>query len=115
MRDDVGHNELILAGMWGGYAGAFPSIKEDMQVYFGSLTILNKTIDQQFLRNHIWVTVNQSVLVHDKVGLEKDSLPYPDYPLSDIEKIPYFHIGMVDAHAKAVITEVADPNAKRVQ
>ncbi|MDO4450173.1 MAG: tetratricopeptide repeat protein [Moraxella sp.] len=115
MRDDVCHNELILAGMWGGYTGAFPSIKEDMQVYFGSLTVLNKTIDQQFLRNHIWVTVNQSVLVHDKVRLEKDSLPYPDYPLSDIEKIPYFHIGMVDARAKAVIAEVTNSDAKRVQ
>lgn len=115
MRDDVCHNELILAGMWGGYVGAFPDIKEDMQVYFSSLTTLNKTIDQQFLRNHIWVTVNQSVLVHDKVRLEKDSLPYPDYPLSDIEKIPHFHIGMVDAHTRTVTTEIADPNAKRVE
>ncbi|WP_066802158.1 tetratricopeptide repeat protein [Moraxella oblonga] len=115
MRDALVHNELILAGMWGGYVGAFDDIKEDMQVYFNSLSVLNKTIDQQFLRNHIWVTVNQSVLVHDKYRLEATGLPYPDYPLSDIEKIPYFHIGMVDAHARSLTVNVADPNATLVE
>lgn len=114
MRDDVCHNELILAGMWGGYVGAFPNIKEDIQAYFNDLSILNKTIDQQFLRHHIWVTVNQSVLVHDKFRLETDSLPYPDYPLSDIEKIPHFHIGMVDAHSKTITTHIDDPTATQV-
>lgn len=115
MRDDVCHNELILAGMWGGYVGAFPNIKEDVRAYFSRLTTLNKTIDQQFLRNHIWVTVNQSVLVHDKFRLEADSLPYPDYPLSDIEKIPYFHIGMVDAHANTITIHIYDSTANEVE
>lgn len=115
MRDDVCHNELILAGMWGGYVGAFPNIMADMRAYFEKLPTLNKTIDQQFLRNHIWVTVNQSVLVHDKFRLEIDSLPYPDYPLSDIEKIPYFHIGMVDAHSKTITTHIDDSTATQVK
>lgn len=115
MRDEICHHELILAGMWGGYVGAFPKIKEEMQVYFGSLSTLNKTIDQQFLRNHIWVTVNQSVLVHDKYRLDPEGLAFPEYTLSDIEKIPYFHIGMVDAHTHAVISHIGDPTAVRVR
>lgn len=114
MRDAICHNELILAGMWGGYTGAFPSIEADMQTYFKTLGVLNKAVDQQFLRNYIWTTVNQSVLVHDHHRLESEGLPYPNYPLSDIERIPHFHIGMVDAHS-TITASVHDTSATQVE
>lgn len=115
MRDAYGHSELILAGMWGGYTGIFKNIHQIMCEYFGTLTILNKTIDQHFLRKVIWATVKQSVLTHDNYMLDEQSQIFPDYPLSDIEKIPYFHIGMVDCGSNEITTEVSDRTAQRVE
>lgn len=115
MRDGYGHSELILAGMWGGYTGIFPDIHQQMMTYFHHLKVLNKTIDQHFLRNAIWATVKQNVLIHDNYMLEEGSIIYPEYPLSDIEKIPYFHIGMVDCGNYEVFTEVSDKNAQQVE
>lgn len=115
MRDGYGHSELILAGMWGGYTGIFPDIHQQMVAYFNDLKMLNKTIDQHFLRTEIWATVKQNVLIHDNYMLEEGSAIYPEYPLSDIEKIPYFHIGMVDSGSSEVITEVSDRNTQQVQ
>lgn len=106
MRDAYCHSELILAGMWGGYTGIFKDIQQCIEQYYAKLTVLNKTIDQHFLRECIWTTVNQDVLIHDNYHLEENSIPFPDYPLSDIERIPYFHIGMVDAGLNTVTTYV---------
>lgn len=115
MRDGYGHSELILAGMWGGYTGIFKNIHQHMTNYFQGLKMLNKTIDQHFLRTEIWATVQQSVLIHDNYMLEHGSHIYPDYPISDIEKIPYFHIGMIDAESSTIYSDVSEQNAKQVQ
>lgn len=96
MRDALEHSELILAGMWGGYSGILANIQILSQSYYDNLKVLNKTIDQHFLRT-LYPTVAQSVLIHDNYLLDPASKPFPDYELSEIEKIPYFHIGMVDA------------------
>ncbi|WP_294087952.1 hypothetical protein [uncultured Actinobacillus sp.] len=100
MRDAYEHSELILAGMWGGYTGILKNMEELITKHFSNLPILNKTIDQVFLRQIIWPTVSQSVIVHDNYMLEPNSFCYPDYPISEIEKIPYFHIGMIDSGIK---------------
>ncbi|RRN01547.1 hypothetical protein EIM44_08435 [Bibersteinia trehalosi] len=96
MRDALEHSELILAGMWGGYSGIFGSIENLSEKFYRKLKVLNKTIDQHFLRT-LYPTVAQSVLIHDNYLLDPDSHVFPDYPLSDIEKLPYFHIGMIDS------------------
>lgn len=96
MRDALEHSELILAGMWGGYSGILADIQTLSQSYYDNLKVLNKTIDQHFLRT-LYPTVAQSVLIHDNYLLDPESKAFPDYELSEIEKIPYFHIGMVDA------------------
>lgn len=110
MRDAIEHSELILAGMWGGYTGAFDDILEKIQIFQKESKITNKTVDQQFLRHYIYPTVAQSVLIHDSRQLEKGSLPFPDYTLSEIECIPYFHIGMVDAHHLQTRTVLNHPH-----
>lgn len=114
MRDGIEHCELILAGMWGGYGGVLENIKTLAQNYYDDLPILNKTIDQHFLRT-LYPTVAQSVLIHDNYLLDPDSQPFPDYELSDIEKIPYFHIGMIDSGIKTTTINIQDPSTKRVR
>lgn len=96
MRDALEHSELILAGMWGGYGGILNRLETLSADFYRNLPILNKTIDQHFLRT-LYPTVAQSVLVHDNHLIDPEANIFPPYTLSDIEKIPYFHIGMVDA------------------
>lgn len=98
MRDGIEHSELILAGMWGGYTGVFDNIQDKFQEFNQNSKMTTRTVDQQFLRQYIYPTVAQNVLVHDSRHLEWDSLPFPEYTISEIECIPYFHIGMIDAH-----------------
>lgn len=113
MRDAIEHSELILAGMWGGYTGALEDINNKIQAFNQIRRITTKSIDQQFLRQFIYPTVAQSVLVHDSRHLEPNSLPFPSYALSEIECIPYFHIGMIDAHGQETQL-VLDKSYKRV-
>ncbi|VEE05665.1 Uncharacterised protein [Neisseria animalis] len=115
MRDDVTHCELILAGMWGGYGGVLGNMQTAITQHLARLLKLNRTIDQVFLREEIWPTVSQSVWAHDKCRLMSDTHPFPAYPLSEIEKIPYFHIGMIDANARTTTVTVAQDNAERVR
>lgn len=98
MRDGIEHSELILAGMWGGYTGAFDDIQKEIQAFNDNSPMTTKTVDQQFLRQYIYPTVAQSVLVHDSRFLETGSLPFPEYRPSEIECMPYFHIGLIDAN-----------------
>ncbi|MDU8923849.1 hypothetical protein RYD26_02775 [Pasteurellaceae bacterium LIM206] len=113
MRDGVGESELILAGMWGGYTGVFPNMQQIIRRHYAQIQVFNKTIDQYFLRE-LWPTISRSLCLHESVQLQKGSLPFPDYELSDIEKIPYFHIGMVDAHLLHTRIDVEDPSAERI-
>ncbi len=99
MRDAIEHCELILAGMWGGRTGVFSHMQETIENYFSRLPVKNRSIDQVFLRKVIYPTISQSLLVHDNHNLDGSSRAFPDFPLSDIEKIPYFHIGMIDSQA----------------
>jgi len=41
---------------------------------------LSRTADQQFLRERVWPTVRQSVLMHDSEYSLRDSLPFPSDP-----------------------------------
>lgn len=114
MRDHYNHTELILAGMWGGYNGVFKNTKKSIQQHYQQLNVINKTIDQDFLRYFVWPTVAQSVMTHDSRHLSKECLPYPDYVLSEIEQTPYFHIGMIDAHVLTTRVFIDDLSASQV-
>ena len=106
MRDSRMHNELILAGMWGGYNGVIKNMFGLMKDYLKEDMDVNRISDQVFLRKRIWKTVIQSVLVHDSYHLGKEGKPYPDYEISDIEKIAFFHIGMIDSNSCTIKTEI---------
>jgi hypothetical protein len=64
MRDAYAHSELVLAGMWGGVVGALPAVGKAF-IPFVEQTIRHRTLDQDFLRERLWPTIRQSVLVHD--------------------------------------------------
>ena len=114
MRDSRMHNELILAGMWGGYNGVIKNMFGLMKDYLKEDMDVNRISDQVFLRKRIWKTVIQSALVHDSYHLGKEGKPYPDYEISDIEKIAFFHIGMIDSNSCTIKTEI-EIKAKKVK
>jgi hypothetical protein len=76
MRDYFSHTELILAGMWGGVTGIFPSQGELLRDFLQS-NGPTSTFDQIFLRTMVWPTVKQSVLIHDRHFRCFDSKPFP--------------------------------------
>ena len=66
MRDQVLQSELVLAGMWGGVGGALPGLLEEVRGFVGDVSrARGRTADQAFLRERLWPTMRQSVLVHD--------------------------------------------------
>jgi hypothetical protein len=76
MRDGPTHTEVMLAGMWGGVRGALPPIQQEIIDYCRTAP-LSRTADQTFLRERVWHTVRQSVLVHDSEFSLNDSQPFP--------------------------------------
>jgi hypothetical protein len=64
MRDNYTHCELVLAGLWGGVAGALPGIGRSFCAYVEK-DFVRRTFDQDFLRDIVWPTIRQSVLTHD--------------------------------------------------
>jgi hypothetical protein len=79
MRDGLTHTEAMLAGMWGGVRGALPQLQNEM-IEFCRTAPLSRTADQQFLRERVWPTVRQSVLVHDSQFSLRESQPFPYDP-----------------------------------
>jgi len=79
MRDGLTHTEAMLAGMWGGVRGALPQLQNEM-IEFCRTAPLSRTADQQFLRERVWPTVRQSVLVHDSQFSLRESQPFPSDP-----------------------------------
>lgn len=114
MRDSRMHNELILAGMWGGYNGVIKNMFGLMKDYLKENMDVNRISDQVFLRKRIWKTVIQSALVHDSYHLGEEGKSYPEYEISDIEKIEFFHIGMIDSNSCTIKTEI-EIKAKKVK
>ena len=76
MRDGPTHTEVMLAGMWGGVRGALPPIQQEIIDYCRTAP-LSRTADQAFLRERVWPTVRQSVLVHDSEFSLNNSQPFP--------------------------------------
>ena len=93
MRDFWSHTELILAGLWGGAGGILPPVQK-LVTKFKPATGPTSTYDQLFLREMIWPTVRQSVLIHDS---KFRCLGARDFPAGG-ELLPGHHVGQ-DASA----------------
>lgn len=78
MRDWYSHTDLVLAGMWGGVRGVFPSIQERINA-FRSNHVRTRTLDQEFLREAVWPTLKQSCCSHDRFFSVLGAQPFPPY------------------------------------
>jgi hypothetical protein len=76
MRDYYTHTEIVLAGMWGGVAGALPSITSILKK-FHPKTQPTRTYDQLFLREEVWPTMRQSCLIHDSIYRVLNAKDFP--------------------------------------
>ena len=89
MRDFITHSELILAGLWGGIVGALPPLMPLIKPFIMS-NPPNPTLDQQFLRQHVWPTFRTSCLIHDSINRLENTVDFPEG--SDLLKGQ--HVGM---------------------
>lgn len=84
MRDHFDHSELVLAGLWGGVHGALPPLQSLIGEFLASRPgVLNRTADQELLREVLWPTIRTSVLMHDSqfsFGERRDFSPFAALP-----------------------------------
>ncbi|NNE90184.1 MAG: hypothetical protein HKN23_00910 [Verrucomicrobiales bacterium] len=113
MRDFISHTEMILAGMWGGVNGVLPEVSE-LREKFCPKTAPTRTFDQHFLREMVWPTMRQSVLVHDSAYTGTiGSVPFPSVG----QLCPRRHVGQNEAAVKPVsaldLPEEAESKSER--
>ncbi len=66
IRDWYTHTDLMLAGLWGGYAGVLPDMQSLLDRFFADNRTLTPNIDQLFLGRCVWPAARSSCLVHDR-------------------------------------------------
>ncbi len=78
MRDHPFHNELILAGLWGGVADPGIRIADRILQFINQSRDGNQYgIDQYFLKKEFWPYINRSCLIHDTFYRLDDNRPFP--------------------------------------
>ena len=114
MRDFYSHSELILAGMWGGCTGVFQQVKAGMIAFIQAhQTDTQRELDQEYLRQAIWPTIQQSLLSHDSQHYDVDALDFPaPTKLTAHEQLP-FHIGANDA-TQVIQFQINHSSAKEI-
>jgi len=92
MRDYFSHTDLLLAGMWGGVTGIFPSIYPLMQNFVQTYTGNTRFTDQCFLKGVLWSTIRKSLLNHDEIFYFYNAKNWPPHrPIRwNFDK---FHVG----------------------
>jgi len=107
IRDHVLHNDLMLAGLWGGRADCGIDIVELMRRYFVRGSTAKYGHDQRMLGLMLWPLIRGRCLVHDKYyrlpGVH--TIPLPD---------PNSHFGAGHQNLTAVLGEVERLGIPRV-
>jgi hypothetical protein len=65
-RDHVLHDDLMLAGMWGGTGTRDLKMRERIATYFNGKPTSKYGHDQRFLAKMVWPLIRPHVLVHDR-------------------------------------------------
>lgn len=76
MRDWWTHTDLMFAGMWGGIAGMLPNFAAALADFL-ALTPDGPNWDQRFLGWHVWSSVREQILVHDRLFNGQATEPFP--------------------------------------
>jgi hypothetical protein len=66
IRDHVLHDDLMLAGLWGGQASKGIRMREMIATYFNGKQTNKYGHDQIFLGQVVWPRIKQQIFVHDK-------------------------------------------------
>ena len=78
MRDHPEHAELLMAGMWGGVAGLLPNLAEEAVRYYETHETKWRWVDQDFLRDRVWMIIKDHAVTHDSQYLfGSDARPFP--------------------------------------
>ena len=107
MRDEVLHNDLMLAGLWAGRTDCGIDIVDLMRRYFTDGPNANYGQDQRMLGRMLWPLIRNRCLVHDKY-----------YHLADVHEVklsdPKSHFGAGHQKTAAVLKEVERLKIPRV-
>ena len=76
MRDWWTHTDPMLAGLWGGIAGAFPDMNGCLDAFIGDKP-MSTNWDQYFLRDQVWPAIRDQVMVHDRCFPSHRAQPFP--------------------------------------
>jgi tetratricopeptide (TPR) repeat protein len=76
MRDWWSHTDPILAGLWGGIAGAFPRLMDAVRT-FRAMAPETSNWDQWFLRDHVWPAIRDRAMIHDRLFDSHGARPWP--------------------------------------
>lgn len=76
MRDWWSHSDPVLAGLWGGVAGALPPLPPLFDAYLED-PVKNANCDQKFLKEVVWPFARTSVLAHDRYYRVLDAKQFP--------------------------------------
>lgn len=113
--DAYSHTELILAGLWGGCRGVFTNVQENIEQFIATHSKeKHRTLDQLYLRQRIYPTLKQSVLIHDSQFYHPASLEFPTYDKRFPEEHKtIFHVGQNDA-IYFINLQIAQPNVQHL-
>ena len=101
MHDAYDHVELLLAGMFAGCTGIFENIAQDIQQFLHrDRYLIERVMDQHYLRYCIWPTAQQSILIHDSQGYDSQGIIFP---LKTLEYDDGFYIGRIEANKKVKV------------
>lgn len=77
MRDWWMHTDPILAGLWGGISGVLSDLQTLLSTYSPS-ALETANVDQWFLRDVLWGSIQPDALIHDRCYRNEGSQPWPD-------------------------------------
>lgn len=109
MRDWWTHTDPMLAGLWGGFARAFPDMGDRLTAFIGDKPP-STNWDQYFLRDQVWPAIRDQVMVHDRCYPAHRAQPFPTPTPPGRE-----HVGQNEyASDKAGQARLLEPFAERI-
>ena len=79
MRDWYSHTDLILAGLWDGTGGVLTGIGGEIERFLAGLDLVDRKMDQRFLADIVWPSVEGDSLTHDDYFGCFDARPFPPW------------------------------------
>ncbi|MDG2479260.1 MAG: tetratricopeptide repeat protein [Alphaproteobacteria bacterium] len=89
LRDWYSHTDLMLAGLWDGTGGLLTGMREEINTFLATNSIIDRKIDQLFLAEVVWPSIRDATLTHDDYFGCFDAQPFPPFDML----LPGQHVG----------------------